>query len=54
MDLKLENILMGKDYQLKLTDFETCYFKNDEDESLKGHGKGTADYRAPEVIEGCC
>lgn len=50
MDLKLENLMFGNDFELKLIDFDLAYIKNDE------HilGTGTRCYRAPEVaIEKC-
>lgn len=48
LDLKLENILVDNDYQLKIIDFEGSYCKGD------GHllSFGTIDYRAPELYSG--
>lgn len=48
MDLKAENLIMGADHQLKLIDFDFS-MKLSEKESM---GKGTPNYRAPEVKEG--
>jgi len=45
MDLKLENLLLGDDYLLKIIDFDlSCIIKG----SL-GTGKGTKNFRAPEL-----
>jgi serine/threonine protein kinase len=46
MDLKLENILLGSDYQLKLADFDFAYKEDD----LLLQGYGSMNFRAPEVI----
>mmetsp|Transcript_23527 Transcript_23527/g.20433 ORF Transcript_23527/g.20433 Transcript_23527/m.20433 type:complete len:95 (-) Transcript_23527:1588-1872(-) len=50
MDLKLENLLLGNDFKLKIIDFDACRFSQDE-ELL---GRGTKNYRAPEVITEEC
>ncbi len=50
LDLKLENLLLGENFQLKITDFDCAYIKND----LYYLGKGTANFRAPEIIQGKC
>jgi len=50
MDVKLENLLLGEDYQLKLTDFDLSYIDKDQ----KVLSKGTKFYRAPEVMKGVC
>ncbi len=50
MDIKLENLLIGKDLNLKLIDFEYCIDYEYEDVI----GKGTAHYRAPEVKNENC
>jgi len=50
LDLKLENLLMGTDYQLKIADFDLSYFKGDSDIL----SKGTKFYRAPELRKGRC
>jgi len=50
MDLKLENLLLGKDYKLKITDFDLSYMKSD----IIVAGNGTKHYRAPELKERCC
>lgn len=45
MDLKLENILLGDQYQLKLIDFDLSFSKK----VGKVKGRGTVDYRSPEL-----
>lgn len=48
MDLKAENIVLGEDFNMKLIDFDFA-MKLKDTESL---GKGTPNYRAPELIKG--
>lgn len=48
LDLKLENLLIGEDYQLKIADFDLSYMEGDADILTKG----TKYYRAPELKEG--
>jgi len=44
-DLKLENLLLGEGFELKIADFELCFKKGDKSiESM-----GTPNYRAPEM-----
>jgi len=50
MDLKLENLLLGKDYVMKIADFDLSHFELDR----KIISKGTKFYRAPEVRESKC
>ena len=50
MDLKLENLLIAEDYNLKITDFDISYIIGDE----IIYSKGTKNYRAPEVSNGTC
>jgi serine/threonine protein kinase len=50
MDLKLENLLMGNDFNLKIADFDLSYFVGDD----KLLSRGTKFYRAPELIQGRC
>lgn len=50
LDLKLENILLGKDFNLKIADFDLSQNINDE----RLGSNGTANYRAPEIIGGTC
>mmetsp|Transcript_3929 Transcript_3929/g.3345 ORF Transcript_3929/g.3345 Transcript_3929/m.3345 type:complete len:171 (+) Transcript_3929:538-1050(+) len=47
MDIKLENVLLGENYELKLIDFDLSYSKKVD----KIRGRGTVDYRAPELKE---
>lgn len=44
MDLKLENLLFGRDLKLKIIDFDLSYREGDRE-----CGAGTINYRAPEV-----
>ena len=48
LDLKLENILIGEDLKLKITDFDLSYVEGDK----SFHGKGSRQYRAPEAAQG--
>ena len=50
LDLKLENLMMGSDYQLKIIDFDQAQMISDN-VITSGGSKG---YRAPEVINGTC
>jgi len=50
LDLKLDNILLGADFQLKIIDFDQAQSAKD-DVITSG---GTTNYRAPEVIDGSC
>lgn len=50
MDLKLENLLLGEDFSLKIADFDLSYFTGDR----KILSKGTKFYRSPEIIQGIC
>jgi len=50
LDIKLENLLLGNDYLLKIADFDLA--QNTNDALLIS--KGTANYRAPEVKSGNC
>mmetsp|Transcript_10774 Transcript_10774/g.9322 ORF Transcript_10774/g.9322 Transcript_10774/m.9322 type:complete len:85 (-) Transcript_10774:236-490(-) len=49
MNLKLENMLVGKHYMLKLTDFKRC--ASPKDDTI---GRGTKNYRAPEQKVKAC
>mmetsp|Transcript_808 Transcript_808/g.739 ORF Transcript_808/g.739 Transcript_808/m.739 type:complete len:333 (+) Transcript_808:94-1092(+) len=49
LDLKPGNILLGKDYNLKICDFDTAYKSGDKIVS-----RGTRYYRPPELKEGSC
>src|SRR5690606_17963001 len=50
LDLKLSNLLLGERFVLKIANFEQAHRKNDE----KTLGKGTINYRAPELANGNC
>jgi len=50
LDLKLENLLMGKDFLLKIIDFDQSQIKGEE-KLISG---GTSSYRAPEIKDKCC
>jgi len=49
LDLKLDNLLLGKDYLLKITDFDLAH---NQKETSKPVSRGTTGYRAPEVMLG--
>jgi len=49
-DLKLENLLLGDDFILKITDFDQAQRSKDGSSNFRG----TPDYRAPEVINQTC
>ncbi len=46
MDLKLSNLLLGFEYELKISDFDSAYTNED----LMIIGRGTKNFRAPEVL----
>jgi len=50
LDLKLENLLLGDDYQLKIADFDLSYMMGDS----KILTRGTKFYRAPELRASKC
>jgi len=50
LDIKLDNLLLGEDFNLKLTDFDLSYCEGDSNII----GKGTQNYRAPEIQEKTC
>ena len=50
MDLKTDNLLVGKDYKLKISDFDASYFQGDEFMA----GRGTRNFRSPEVLAEKC
>lgn len=50
LDLKLENLMLGSDYNLKIIDFDQSQALTDR-ELLS---RGTKGFRAPEIIEGHC
>jgi len=46
MDLKLDNLLLGENFVLKIADFDCSYFEHDKSQKMQ---RGTYGYRAPEV-----
>lgn len=50
LDLKLENLLIGKNYNLKICDFDQAYLKGQE----VIFSRGTENYRAPELYRKGC
>lgn len=50
MDLKLNNLLLGENFELKVADFDLSHLEGDT--NIKS--RGSKYYRAPEVIIGCC
>ena len=50
LDLKLENLLMSHDYNLKLIDFDLSYMPED----IKVKTRGTKHFRAPEIAKNTC
>ena len=52
LDLKLENLLLSKDFSLKIADFDLAQDIRTTKTPI-GWG-GTANYRAPEILSGSC
>ena len=50
LDLKLENLFLGKDFKLKVADFDLSYVRGDP----RINTRGTVYYRAPELMEQRC
>lgn len=50
LDLKLENLLMGEDLNLKISDFDSSYKKGDS----MVLSRGTKNFRAPELLGQDC
>jgi len=50
LDLKLENLLLGENFQLKIADFDLSYLKGDQ----RVHALGSKCYRAPEILSRTC
>lgn len=50
LDIKLQNLLIAEDCQLRLTDFDMSYLEGDNHIS----SKGTRNYRAPEIKRSQC
>lgn len=46
LDIKCENLLLGSDYQMKITDFDLC----SKIGSRTIYGRGTCNCRAPELV----
>lgn len=59
-DLKLENIVINKEMQIKLVDFHSAYWDkfslNSKDNNVKKYNElvGTPEYIAPELLGNCC
>ena len=53
-DLKLENIMVGEDYSLKIIDFDQAHDHTKILCNDSSHLYGTEGYRAPEIIDGAC
>jgi Serine/threonine protein kinase len=51
LDIKPENLLIGKNFELKIADFDSAYLEND---SEKIRTRGTPIYRAPEIKNSSC
>lgn len=50
LDLKLENLLIAENFQLKIADFDLSYIEGDD----KIHAMGSKCYRAPEILFRTC
>lgn len=50
LDLKMDNLLLGSDFRLKITDFDSSYQKGDS----ICLSRGTKNYRAPEIKSDNC
>ncbi|RYZ75841.1 MAG: hypothetical protein EOP04_32805, partial [Proteobacteria bacterium] len=50
LDLKLENLLLGENFTLKIADFDLAYVKGD----TRVCTRGTKFYRSPELMEQRC
>lgn len=50
LDLKIDNLVLGDDFNLKLIDFDTCTINHKYSPDFKG----TRNYRAPEVLNRKC
>lgn len=50
LDLKLENILLDKDFKIKIIDFDLSYMPEDK----VVNSRGTENYRAPEIVANTC
>mmetsp|Transcript_4380 Transcript_4380/g.3638 ORF Transcript_4380/g.3638 Transcript_4380/m.3638 type:complete len:101 (+) Transcript_4380:363-665(+) len=49
LDIKLDNLLLGENYTLKITDFDMSY---SPESSVGNISRGTVNYRAPELRKG--
>jgi len=50
LDLKLDNLMLGTDFQLKIIDFDNSQLLADKRITVNG----TKDYRAPEIVNRTC
>jgi serine/threonine protein kinase len=50
LDIKLDNLLLGHDFKLKLTDFDNSHFEGD----TEIRARGSKNYRAPELNDRYC
>ncbi len=49
-DLKLENVVLGRDLKAKIVDFGMAKILADDDEALEEYTIGTERYKPPQVI----
>lgn len=55
LDLKVENLLIDENFNLRITDFDLSQSLKDDPSSYRSSGKrGTPGWRAPEVKDGSC
>ncbi len=50
-DIKLDNILIGADGKIKLSDFASVIIAKNKEEASKDRNVGSIDYWAPELLE---
>jgi serine/threonine protein kinase len=51
LDIKPDNLLLNEDFQIKISDFDTCF---DEESDVLVSSPGTEGYRAPEILTKSC